>query len=164
MGNQKTSGLLLTTLTTLVVALLIISPGAAQQATPYRPDDPALYDTIVRLDSLFFEAYNTCNMDRQAAFYSDSIEFYHDKSGLTTSKQEILEAIQRNICGKVNRELVKGSIEVYPLPGYGAVELGLHRFKNITEKEGTLSRPGRFIIIWQHKNNQWTLRRVISLH
>ena len=62
-----------------------------------------LYQTVVKLDSAFFGAYNTCNMEKQADFYSDSIEFYHDKGGLTTSKQEILDATRKNICGKVTR-------------------------------------------------------------
>jgi hypothetical protein len=59
-----------------------------------------------------------------------SLEFYHDKGGLTTSKQEILDATKQNICGKVTRELVKGSVEVYSIKDYGAVEIGLHKFHN----------------------------------
>ena len=103
-------------------------------------------------------------MELQASIYSDSIEFYHDQGGLTTSKQQILDATRRNICGKVTRELVKGSIEVYPINGYGAVEMGMHKFHNNTRKEDTPSLPGKFVIIWQHKNNSWKITRVISLH
>jgi hypothetical protein len=134
------------------------------QTEKYKPDSQGLYDTIVRLDSIFFEAYNTCKMGVQAAFYSDSIEFYHDQTGLMTSKQGILDATRRNICGKVTRELVEGSIEVYPIRGFGAIEMGLHRFHNNSEREGTTSRAGKFIIIWQNKNDQWKIRRVVSLH
>jgi hypothetical protein len=50
-------------------------------------------------------------MDKQSAIYGDSLEFYHDKGGLMTSKQGIWMT-KRNICGKVTRELVKGSIGV----------------------------------------------------
>jgi hypothetical protein len=122
-----------------------------------------LYDTVVRLDSLFFDAYNKCDLSKQAAFYSDSVEFYHDQGGLTTSKNEILESIKKNICGKVTRELVKGSIEVSPIPGYGAVEIGQHMFHNNQEKNQK-PRSSRFIIIWQNKNEKWFITRVISLH
>jgi hypothetical protein len=31
-------------------------------------------------------------MDKQSAIYGDSLEFYHDKGGLMTSKQGILDA------------------------------------------------------------------------
>jgi len=122
-----------------------------------------LYQTVVKLDSAFFGAYNTCNMEKQADFYSDSIEFYHDKGGLTTSKQEILDATRKNICGKVTRELVKGSIEVSPVPGYGAVEIGMHMFHNNQEK-GQIPHPSRFVIIWRNREGKWTITRVISLH
>src|SRR2546423_10645377 len=122
-----------------------------------------LYDTIVKLDSTFFEAYNTCNIAKQAEFYSNSIEFYHDKSGLTTSKKEILENTKKYICGKVTRELVKGGIEVSPIPGYGAVELGSHMFHNSQEKS-SVSHPSKFVIIWRYEDEKWTITRVISLH
>ena len=68
-------------------------PSEAYQ--PYKPDNQKLYDTIVYLDSVFFKAYNTCNMELQADFYADDIEFYHDQGGLMTSKQEILECHQK---------------------------------------------------------------------
>lgn len=125
--------------------------------------DNKLFETVVRLDSIFFNAYNTCDIARQAELYSDSIEFYHDKGGLTTSKQDILDATRKNICGKVTRELVKGSIDVSPIPGYGAVEIGLHMFHNNQEK-GQVSHPSRFVIIWRNKDGKWTITRVISLH
>ncbi len=134
----------------------------------YKPDDQKLYDTIVYMDSIFFEAYNTCsvniNLDKYSAFFSDSIEFYHDKGGLMTSKQGIIDATKKNVCGKVTRELVKGSLEVYPIKNYGAVEIGFHKFHNNTEKIGTPSKAGRFVIIWQNKNNEWKITRVVSLH
>jgi hypothetical protein len=122
-----------------------------------------LYETIVKLDSIFFEAYNTCNIAKQSEFYSDSIEFYHDKSGLSTSKKEILESTQKYICGKVTRELVKGSIEVSPIPGYGAIELGSHMFHNSQDKT-SVPHPSKFLIIWRNEGGRWTITRVISLH
>ena len=132
----------------------------------YKPDDQKLYDTIVHLDSLFFSAYNSCsiNFDTYAAFYSDSIEFYHDKGGLSTSKKDILEGTKKNVCGKVTRELIPGSIEVYPIKDFGAIEMGLHRFHNNTEPAGTPARAGKFVIIWQYKNGEWKITKVISLH
>ena len=139
---------------------------AVESSYHYAIDDQKLYDTIVALDSIFFGAYNTCNvnLEKYGAFYADSIEFYHDKGGLMTSKQDIIDATQRNICGKVTRELVKGSIEVYPIPNYGAIEMGLHKFHNNMEKSTAPSRIGRFTVIWQYKNKEWKIAKVISLH
>lgn len=122
-----------------------------------------LYQTISKLDSIFFHAYNTCDLKTQAQFYADTIEFFHDKSGLDTSKQHILENTQKYICGKVTRQLVKGSIEVSPLPGYGAVELGKHTFHNNQEKNAK-PKASRFVILWRNNNGNWTITKVISLH
>jgi hypothetical protein len=130
----------------------------------YKPDSQELYDTIVHYDSVFFRAYNTCNLELQAKIYSDSIEFYHDQGGLSTSKKDILEGTKKNICGKVTRELVKGSIEVYPIHGYGAVEMGQHMFHNNTQTEKGPAKIGKFVVIWHHNDKHWQITRVISLH
>lgn len=131
----------------------------------YKPDDQKLYDQVVHLDSVFFAAYNSCdvNLDKYASFYADSLEFYHDKGGFTNSKQEVVDGTKKNVCGKVTRELVKGSIEVYPINNYGAIEMGLHKFHN-KEDPGAQPHASKFIIIWQHKNNEWKITRVVSLH
>lgn len=134
----------------------------SQDGYVYKPESQELYNTIVHMDSVYFNAYNSCDMDKQAAIYADSIEFYHDGSGLETSK-DLLAAIKQNICGKVTRVLVKGSIEVYQIPNFGAVEIGLHRFINHAENN-SLSRPDKFIVVWRHQNDQWQITRVISLH
>ena len=131
---------------------------------PYKPESQPLHDTIARLDSLFFDAYNNCKVDVMASLFSDSIEFYHDRGGLATSKPGLMEALEKNICGKVKRELLPGSIEVYPIPGYGAVQMGAHRFFNNQEAAAGWSRFAKFVHTWQNKNGQWQLTRVISLH
>jgi hypothetical protein len=69
----------------------------------YKPDDLQLYQKILMLDSTFFALYNTCdtNLKSYSDFYADSIEFIHDQSGVSTSKNDIVEATRKNICGKV---------------------------------------------------------------
>ena len=129
----------------------------------YKPVDKELYNKIVQLDSILFDAYNNCKMNISEELYSDSIEFYHDRGGLSTSKKGLMEALKNNICGKVTRHLVTGSIEVSPIPGYGAVEIGEHSFHNNQEPDAP-SKPSRFVVLWQYKNDKWQVREVISLH
>lgn len=129
----------------------------------YKPESKELYDTIVYLDSVLFDAYNTCKLEVFDKYLSEDIEFYHDKGGLSTSKKDIMAGLKNNICGKVTRELVKGSIEVYPINNYGAVQMGSHIFHNNQEKEST-PRIGKFVHIWHHKNGEWKITRVVSLH
>ena len=155
-------------LATIVVLLTSCNTAKNTYRTTknYTPDNQQLYNTIVKLDSIFFDAYNTCNLnlEKYGAFFSENIEFYHDNGGLMTSKQGIISATEKNICGKVTRELIKGSIEVYPIKDYGAVEIGLQKFHNNQESIGTPSQVGRFMIIWENKNNEWKIKRVVSLH
>jgi hypothetical protein len=155
----------------ILATIFLISCSPAKNITfritkNYKPDNQELYDTIARLDSIFFAAYNTCsfNLEKYGSFYSDNIEFYHDQAGLNTSKQDIINGTKQNICGKVTRELIKGSVEVYPIKDFGAIEFGLHKFHNNQEPEGSESQVGRFVIIWEHINNEWKIKRVISLH
>jgi hypothetical protein len=126
--------------------------------------DLELYNTIVHLDSIFWKAYNDCDLETQSAIYSDSIEFYHDQAGLITSKQNILDATRTNICGKIRRDLVEGSLEIYPIPGFGAIEIGKHTFQSVTDLESTPSKPGNFIIVWKQQGNDWLITKVVSLH
>ena len=53
-------------------------------------------------------------------FFIDDVEFYHDQGGVTLGKQNLTESLKKNICGKVRRALVPGTLEV-PIHGYGAV-------------------------------------------
>jgi len=63
----------------------------------------------------------------------------------------------------VRRELVPGTLEVHPIPGYGALEMGSHRF---CESKAS-SCPGdsmvsKFVHIWRKKDGAWTLARAVS--
>jgi hypothetical protein len=92
---------------------------------------------------------------------SDDLEFYHDQTGLMVGKAPFLAAIQQNICGKVERTLVPGSLEVYPLKGYGAVEIGVHRFRHPGNTE-EFGGEAKFVTLWQNKDGVWKVTRVIS--
>jgi uncharacterized protein DUF4440 len=159
MKKFKSSALLIL----LIVVASVTASAQSQDTYKYVPSSKELYDTIVHMDSVYFTAYNNCDMEKQAEIYSDSIEFYHDKGGLMTSKKDLLDAIKKNICGKVTRVLVKGSIEVYPIPGFGAVEIALHKFINHGEGD-SVSKPDKFIVVWHQKGDKWQITRVISLH
>jgi Domain of unknown function (DUF4440) len=135
---------------------LTLRPALAQSnATP-----DALFKQIQTLDTQLFDAYNHCDLDTISSMVSDDLEFYHDKTGLAVGKQVFIEAIKNNICGKVTRELVAGSLEVYPLANYGAVEIGVHRFHHPGDARNV--GEAKFIHIWHNKDGKWMITRVIS--
>jgi hypothetical protein len=138
-----------------VVAVFAISVQAQLPAS-----DP-LYQTVSALDTALFDAYNHCDLAKMGSMVADDLEFYHDQTGLSVGKQSLLDGVKNNICGKVHRELV-GSLEVYPLKGYGAVEIGVHRFTHPGEPNNV--GEAKFVQLWQLKNGTWTLTRVISFN
>ena len=144
---------------TLVLGLVLMMNLSMAQAAK----DSELYKTLKVMDDTYFTAYNNCDMNTQATILAEDLEFYHDQGGLSTSKKEILESIEKNICGKVTRELVAGSFEVHEIKGYGAVAMGLHKFHNNQEPDA-ISKPSKFIGIWTQQNGNWQMTRIISLH
>jgi hypothetical protein len=142
----------------LVFAALLSLPVVHLHAqTAAAPD--SLFQTIELLDAQLFEAYNHCNLEKFGSMIADDVEFYHDKTGLSVGRQALVDGIKNNICGKVTRELVPGTLEVYPIAKYGAVEIGVHRFHHPHDNE---VGEAKFIELWQNKEGLWKLTRVIS--
>ena len=148
-------------LLSLVLASGAFVPADAQavQSLDSMKSQEELTRAITALDKQLFDAYNTCNIEKLGTLVTDDLEFYHDKTGLAVGKQVFLDAIKKNICGKVTRELVQGSLEVYPLHGYGAVEIGVHRFHHPGDSD---VGEAKFVQLWQYKDGAWKISRVVS--
>jgi hypothetical protein len=132
--------------------------AAAPTAAHVQDNLPA---TIAALDKKLFDAYNTCDLHTLGSLIEDGLEFYHDKTGLAVGKQPFLDAINNNICpGKVQRTLVPGSLEVYPLNDYGAVEIGVHRFHHPGDPQNV--GEAKFVTIWHYQDGAWKISRAIS--
>lgn len=122
-----------------------------------------LYQEILAMDKKFFDAFNNCDMQTQRKILSDSIEFFHDQSGLDNSKESILEATEKNICNRVSRDLLEERMEVHAIPNYGAVQIGYHTFHN-SENANPTSKAFKFIHVWKQTDGNWQIEKVISLH
>jgi hypothetical protein len=120
----------------------------------------SLFKTIQGLDTRLFDAYNHCDLTTFSSMVAEDVEFYHDKTGLAVGRQSLVDAVKNNICGKVTRELVPGTLEVYPIATYGAVEIGVHRFHHPQDSSNV--GEAKFIHLWQNKDGNWKITRVIS--
>ena len=146
--------------TLVLLAAFSVAPHASlAQSDNGLPAGDSLYKTIAALDTKLFDAYNHCDLATMGSMVSDDLEFYHDQTGLMVGKQPFLDAIKNNICGKVHRELVAGTLEVYPLKNYGAVEIGIHRFTHTYDSD---AGDAKFVQLWQLKDGAWKITRVIS--
>ena len=119
-----------------------------------------LTDKMVRLDREMFEAYNKCELERFGALFEDGVEFYHDQGGAMVGRKALVEAVRANICGQTRRELVAGSLKVYPMKGFGAVVMGTHRFFPAGSRQA--SGVAQFVHLWRESGGQWKVTRVIS--
>ncbi len=149
--------------TRFVPLILFVLPafhGMRADAQSAPQPDP-LFATVQSLDAKLFDAYNRCDLTTLGAMVSDDLEFYHDQTGLSVGKAPFLAAIKENICGKVRRTLLTETLEVYPMKGFGAVEIGIHRFDHPGHPEQGAG-DARFIILWQNRDGVWKVTRTIS--
>jgi ketosteroid isomerase-like protein len=168
--NVQTSGLYLTKEFSMnlkrslylspFVALVLLSLRLHAQSSA-QPE--TLFKTIQSLDTQLFDAYNHCDLTALGALVADDLEFYHDQTGLSVGKAPFIAAIKQNICGKVERTIVPGSMEVYPLKGYGAVQIGVDHFHQQGHPEDR-GGDAKFVTLWQNKDGAWKVTRVISFN
>ena len=131
-----------------------------------------LFDEIAAKDkALFAAAFDTCDLDVLKQLVADDFEFYHDKNGLMeTSGAKFVddigqhcERVRHGVDFRSRRELVPGSLGVYPLNNYGAVETGRHDFYAIEDgKPDRKTESGQFLHIWKKVDGDWKLARVVS--
>ncbi|HCA07715.1 nuclear transport factor 2 family protein [Chryseobacterium sp.] len=133
------------------------------QSKAYTPISKELYDTIMEKDSLLFGAANSGNIDQLKTFFTEDLEFFHDVGGLANYQETVdnFSRVAKNY-SYTRRVLVLGSVEVYPIKDYGAVQTGIHQFCRL--ENGSLINCGtfKFVHIWKKTSGGWKISRVIS--
>ena len=149
---------------------LLAAPAAA--AAPSLPQGEALTAAIVERDaalfSLLFDGCDPAAMDRML---SRDFEMYHDREGVVATGADAFVAQYARNCEarrtpdawRSRRALVRESLGVHPVPGYGAIEDGTHLFY---ERRGDgperLVGRARFTQLWKLTPQGWRLARVLS--
>jgi ketosteroid isomerase-like protein len=121
-----------------------------------------LTEEITGMDTKMFDAFNSHDVDGLMSLFTEDLEFYHDKGGLTTA-QQTSEGFTKMFGNTpdIKRTLVPGTLQIYPIKDYGAIELGTHRF---CHKENGKDDCGNFpfVMIWKKVGDSWKVSRVIS--
>lgn len=134
-------------------------------------DPQKISSTILQKDSLFWTAYNTCDIEKFKEFLTDDLEFYHDKGGLTLGQENLVAVFKNNLCAgngfRLRREAVPGTVKVFPLSKsdtiYGAIISGEHVFYILEkDKPARLDGLAKFTHVWLLKNGTWKTSRVLS--
>ncbi|MCC3158246.1 nuclear transport factor 2 family protein [Hymenobacter sp. 15J16-1T3B] len=137
---------------------------AAAPSAAHAPVDAALYRAIAQQDSLLFVAFNRHDLDAMQPYFAEDLEFFHDKGGLSNfaqTMQGFRRLFEQNRSTGLRRVLVPGTLEVYPIKGYGAVETYQHRFchqENGKDDCGTFKN----LMVWRLQNGRWQITRVVS--
>ncbi|MDL5031860.1 DUF4440 domain-containing protein [Pelomonas sp. APW6] len=151
-----------------ILALLSIAAGSALSAPASTAPAPEvsgpLFEQIAKLDAEVFSAFNTCaapgQLDRHAGYFSETVEFYHDNGGVTWNRKDMIANTQKHVCGNFRRELVPGSLRVYPIKDFGAISTGVHQFCQL--QSGACEGAADFVIIWHQEQDRWVITRVLS--
>ena len=162
----------------VALSVLGLSLGACATTTPrdaralpdgVPPYEPAaqggeLFDRVAALDVALFDSFNRCDDPAQRQRHADlldpALEFYHDKGGPSWGRDKYMADVGANVCGKFTRRLVPGTLRVYPVPGFGAIELGVHVFCPFAS--GRCEGAGDFLILWRQDGDAWRVTRTFS--
>jgi hypothetical protein len=152
----------------LIIFLFVVSHTSTAQVST----DSELFIALKKKDSLLFDGgFNNCDLEAFVDLIAEDLEFYHDKGGVTNSKEEFIQQFKSGICGnpayRSRRELIPGSLEVFPLYDggklYGALQKGIHNFYEIPEGEPEVAgSTAKFTHVWLLEEDKWILKRVLS--
>jgi hypothetical protein len=72
----------------------------------------------------------------------------------------MLANTEKYVCGKFRRELVPGTLKVFPVKDFGAIAQGTHRFCQFAD--GKCEGLADFVVVWSNQNGHWQITRVLS--
>lgn len=147
-----------------MLSAMAASTAAAQGADTSTASADALTRTVSGLDTGLFDAFNHCDtpgeLQKHAAYLAKKLEFYHDKGGVTWTRAAYLANTEKNVCGHFRRELVPGSLEIFPIKDFGAIEQGWHKFCDL--KTAQCFGEAQFLIAWRYLDGKWEATRIFS--
>jgi ketosteroid isomerase-like protein len=147
----------------LALALALLVPTAPLQAQKSSSSEtPALEERVAALDNALSTAFNAHDLSGLMSLFAEDIEFYHDADGLQT-RAEVARGFQQLFAQNngIRRDLVPGTLEIYPIKNYGALEVGSHR---VCHEETGKTECGTFHFahLWRQQGDQWKISRVLS--
>jgi hypothetical protein len=158
----------------MVLPILLAAAAAITPTPPVTvPPQPELTDQIVKADAELFQLFfeGRCDVPRFRSMLTDDVEFYHDKVGFNVRKPEDFVAIFAQRCKEhddpnattTRRELVRSSLHVDPIPGWGAMEIGDHLFYEVRGSQERLVGKASFSMVWVlGADGKWRISRVLS--
>jgi hypothetical protein len=148
--------------------LLVLCAMGGPVSAEDGPQDAA---AVLQRDSLFWKAYNVCDVKSMGEFFTEDVEFYHDRGGPSLGIASLIGETRDHLCGnpdsRLRREPVEGTVRLFPLRKanvvYGAVLAGEHVFYVLDKgKPERLDGRARFTHLWLLKDGAWRMSRILS--
>ena len=133
-----------------------------QSAAPKPAAKNELYQQVAKLDAEMFAAFNAHDVDKLMSYFAPNLEFFHDKGGLSDFSQT-KAGFTRLFAQSpdISRTLVPGSLEVFPIKGYGAMHIATQRFCHVENGREDCGNS-KFVMVWQQQAGTWKITRVVS--
>jgi len=159
----------------LALAILVLAStgfrvSMAQTAGPV--PTAQLTDEIAAADDALFAAFfDRCDIEALKTMVTDDFEMIHDKGGRVAASGKDFIANLEKTCARqksgedyrARREIVPGTLKVYPVNNFGAIEVGEHRFYQLLPgKPEKLVEIALFTHVWKKDEKGWKLARALS--
>ncbi|HEY4091134.1 MAG TPA: nuclear transport factor 2 family protein [Luteibacter sp.] len=155
---------LITVLAAALAAPCIVAAPLGQSSGSGNASQDTLVRTVTGLDTQLFDTFNTCDkpgqLDKHAALLDPNLEFYHDNGGVSWTRKDYIEKTGKNVCGHFRRKLVAGSLQIYPIKDFGAIEEGDQEFCDL--KSDKCFGAAHFMVVWHQTTSGWQATRVFS--
>src|SRR5262245_47318854 len=153
---------LLITIVAAVASSMRLAEHIALRAAGPAAQPPGLQSEIERLDASRFAAFNARDAAALQTFFAPDLEFHQDNEGLENYAQTMKDFSEMfRQPSAIRRELVPGSLEVYPIKNYGAIQVGSHRFCH-DESGKPECGTFKFLHVWRKTDTRWQLARILS--
>ena len=146
----------------LLAGIIFCTQLKAQTDKEARATSGELYNRIRQQDSLLFIAFNSKNLEAMKPFFGQDLELFQDNNGVK-NYDNVITSFGRMFKQDfvLTRKLVPGSLEVYPIKDYGAIETGQHTFSHM-ENGQMIVGTFKFLHIWQYKDGVWKITRIVT--
>ncbi len=133
------------------------------------PEGEALRAAVLAVDERLSSAINERDLTAITALLSPKLEFFHDKGGLSDFAANV-EQFRQNFArtqqqgGHTTRNLIPEGLQIYPVPGVGAMQIGRHRFCFVPNQGGqSQCQDLGFSHVWERdEQGAFRLLRVLS--
>jgi ketosteroid isomerase-like protein len=154
-----------------IVLVISLTKSTFTLAQISKADSTQVHNELLQFSKVYFDAYNTCDVNKTLSLLSDDFEFYHDLAGYVVGKDAMRKMIEP-ICIRHNYDWVKARViglqKTFALlengKVYGAIMTGVLLFYPIDKKSGKEIEESTSSFTWllRYRENSWLISRDLS--